>query len=47
MELVIECALKITLEKVLEALTEHTQVVRAVMEVARRIALLVWFGVGL
>ena len=47
MDLVIECLLRITLEKALGALTEHTQVVRAVMTIARRIALMVFFGMGL
>jgi hypothetical protein len=46
-DLVIECLLRITLEKALEALAEHTHVVRAVMTIARRIALMIFFGMGL
>jgi len=47
-ELVVECVLKITLEKILEPLTEgHHQAVRAAMIIARRIALMTYFGVGL
>jgi hypothetical protein len=43
-DLVIGCVLKVTIEKVLEALTEgHHQVVRAVMIIARRIALMIYF----
>jgi hypothetical protein len=46
--MVVECLMKITLERILEALSDgHSHVLRAVMEVARRLALLVWFGVGL
>ena len=48
MQLVVECVLKITLEKILEALAEgHPQGVRAVMSIARRIALMIYFGAGL
>ena len=44
-ELAVECVLKITLEKILEALTEgHPQLVQAVMIVARRI---VFFGMDI
>jgi hypothetical protein len=44
-DVVIECVLKIAVAKVLEALTEgHPQLVQAVMMVARRIALLIFFG---
>ena len=48
MGLVIEGVLTVTIEKILDALTEgHHQVVRAVMIVARRIALMICFGAGL
>ena len=48
MDLVIEGVLTVTIEKVLEALTErHHQIVRAVMIIARRIALMICFGAGL
>ena len=47
-DVVIECILKVTIEKVLEALAEgHHQVMRAVMIIARRIALMIYFGTGL
>ena len=47
-DVVIECLWKVTIEKVLEALAEgHHQAVRAVMIIARRIALMIYFGAGL
>ena len=46
MEVLLECCLKIALERAIEVLTDHPHVIRAATGAARRIVIFVLYGMG-